>query len=335
MLHTFDDHIARVIGIEEAIIVHNMYYWIRKNEANGKHFYDGRTWTYNSRSAFSELFIYMSDNAIYRTIASLVKQDIIMKGNYNKLRFDRTCWYAFTDKGLSMLRKANLHCAKSNNAVSETEQTIPDSKQHIVNTNSNKNISTLVDIQKGIDEEEDLINDAMLNTCQDNFNQEELITDVHSVDFSDESNNIQEQQSSKNQKKERKEKSCAKKEKKGKTVRRPYGEYNNIYLTDAELDKLREKRGLKNDLNEVIDYFSREVEMKGYKYENFYLAILKWGLTSYDNYTARNNNQLSRQNTGICQQQGYNNNSARATAADKRAELNDLEAMALAILSQP
>lgn len=60
MIHNFDINIAEKYGINAAIILQNMYYWIEKNRANEKHFHDGYYWTYNSLKAFEELFPYMS-----------------------------------------------------------------------------------------------------------------------------------------------------------------------------------------------------------------------------------------------------------------------------------
>ena len=64
MIHNFDTNIAEKYGINAAIILQNMYYWIEKNRANEKHFHDGYYWTYNSLKAFEELFPYMSTKQI-------------------------------------------------------------------------------------------------------------------------------------------------------------------------------------------------------------------------------------------------------------------------------
>lgn len=46
MKHIFDVEIAKKYGINVAVILENMSYWIKKNEANDKHFYEGKYWTY-------------------------------------------------------------------------------------------------------------------------------------------------------------------------------------------------------------------------------------------------------------------------------------------------
>ena len=53
-----------------------------------------------------------------------------------------------------------------------------------------------------------------------------------------------------------------------------YGKYKNVLLTDEEIKQLREK--LPNDWEKWIETFSEGLELKGYKYNNHYLAILQW-----------------------------------------------------------
>lgn len=98
MNHSFDIEHARAYGLHEAILIFNLEFWLAKNKANRKHFYDGRTWTYNTAKAYAELFPYFSDRQIRRTLDSLEAQDVIVKGNYNPNGYDRTLWVAFTDR---------------------------------------------------------------------------------------------------------------------------------------------------------------------------------------------------------------------------------------------
>ena len=48
MQHYFDINIAMKYGIQPAIILNNLYFWIEKNRANEKHFYDGYYWTWSN-----------------------------------------------------------------------------------------------------------------------------------------------------------------------------------------------------------------------------------------------------------------------------------------------
>lgn len=99
MKHIFDTDIAKEYGLHTAIILENLNFWIAKNEANSVNYFDGYYWTYNSIKAFSELFPYMSKKQIRATLDKMTDHGLIVKGNYNKSPYDRTCWYAITQKG--------------------------------------------------------------------------------------------------------------------------------------------------------------------------------------------------------------------------------------------
>ena len=134
MEHSFDVRIAKEYGIEEAIILNNMYFWIEKNKANNQHFYDGKYWTYNSKKAFAELFPYMSERQIDYAISNLIKKGLIEKGNYNKVGFDRTLWYSITKMGYCILQNCEMEATKLLNGTNKIVEPIPDNKQQIEKT---------------------------------------------------------------------------------------------------------------------------------------------------------------------------------------------------------
>lgn len=121
MHHTFDIEHAAKYGIEEAILISNFQYWIGHNKANRTHQYADRTWTYNSVKAFAELFPYMSAPRIRRTLESLVKQGVLLEGNYNASTYDRTKWYAFFDE--SIFLNGQIHLTKSANGIADSGKT--------------------------------------------------------------------------------------------------------------------------------------------------------------------------------------------------------------------
>jgi DNA-binding PadR family transcriptional regulator len=138
--HTFDIDIAKDYGIESAIIMQNISFWIEKNKANGVHFHDGYYWTYNSIKAFNELFPYMSESTIRRTLKSLEENGIIKTGNYNKVGYDRTMWYAITEKGFCILNKSilsnqQMDLSEMSNGNGQSNKPIPDIKPVIKQDN--------------------------------------------------------------------------------------------------------------------------------------------------------------------------------------------------------
>lgn len=103
MLHYFDPLVAAEVGVNAAVIFQNIYHWVEKNRANNVHFHDGRYWTYNSLSAFSEMFPYLTQKQVRTAIQKLKSVGYIISGNYNKVGFDHTTWYALTDAGYAVL----------------------------------------------------------------------------------------------------------------------------------------------------------------------------------------------------------------------------------------
>lgn len=128
MQHYFDVEIAKEYGILEAILVQNFQHWIAKNEANNKNFYDGYYWTFNSTRAFNELFPYVSERQIKNALKHLRDEGILQTGNYNKVTYDRTLWYSFTDKGKSIVQKCPMDSAKMSNGKVNNVPPIPDNK---------------------------------------------------------------------------------------------------------------------------------------------------------------------------------------------------------------
>lgn len=95
-MHFFDIAIAEELGVNAAIVLSNLEFWIKKNIANGKHFHEGRYWTYNSVKAFDKLFPYLTTNQIRTAIDKLVDGGYVLKGNFNKVNYDKTTWYALS-----------------------------------------------------------------------------------------------------------------------------------------------------------------------------------------------------------------------------------------------
>lgn len=144
MYYGFDVEVALEYGVNEAIILNHLVFWINKNKANNRHFYDGRYWTYNSQQAFSELFPFWSKHQIHRLLKSLEERNIIIKGNYNKASYDRTLWYAISDSAISKLQNRNMEVAKLQRRNCDFTTPIPDNNQ-IKNTDINTDIRDIVE----------------------------------------------------------------------------------------------------------------------------------------------------------------------------------------------
>ena len=97
-----DRVLAQNIGLNEAIIIQQLHYWIMQNKRQNKNFYDGRYWTFNSLENWhKDTFYFWSLNTIKRTFKKLENEGLLIIGNYNKKGYDRTKWYSINYDELS------------------------------------------------------------------------------------------------------------------------------------------------------------------------------------------------------------------------------------------
>jgi len=100
--HHFNVGEAIQYGVNKAILLHNIRFWLIRNMANNthKHKIDGKIyyWTYNSSTAFRKLFPYFKDRSIRQWLLELEKDGILLSGNFNKFGYDKTKWYTIKDE---------------------------------------------------------------------------------------------------------------------------------------------------------------------------------------------------------------------------------------------
>lgn len=87
--------LAMKIGLNEAIVLQQIHYWLVGNEAKQSqdHYHDGRWWTYNTLEEWGKNFPFWSTRTIQRVLDSLRKMGLVLTGCYNKSGYDKTLWY--------------------------------------------------------------------------------------------------------------------------------------------------------------------------------------------------------------------------------------------------
>lgn len=86
---------AAVLGVNEALVLGMVDYWINKNRENNINYKNGRYWTFNSIKKWRERYFYFwSERTVKRIFESLEEKGILIVGNFNKVGFDRTKWYS-------------------------------------------------------------------------------------------------------------------------------------------------------------------------------------------------------------------------------------------------
>jgi hypothetical protein len=143
-LHSFDPVIAEKVGANAAVVYQNIVFWAEHNmnNRNKKHgreyWHDGYWWTFNSRSAFSEQFSYLTADQIRTALDKLVSVGLLKKGNYNKAGFDKTNWYApVISASWPVGEKSPTDGGSDPNPLGENPQPIPDSKPDSKTDNKN------------------------------------------------------------------------------------------------------------------------------------------------------------------------------------------------------
>ena len=81
--------LAVKIGLNEALVLQQIHYWV----LSSKHEINGRKWIYNTYKEWNLQFPFWSESTIKRTIHSLQVQGLILTGNFNRSKMDKTKWY--------------------------------------------------------------------------------------------------------------------------------------------------------------------------------------------------------------------------------------------------
>ncbi len=108
MEYGFNIIIAEKLGVNEAIMIKNFQFWLEKNKANEKSYYEGRYWTYNSIGAFCKIFPFWSRDQIRYILKKLTDKGILISGNFNKSPYDKTLWYSLNEEKVEELSKKDV-----------------------------------------------------------------------------------------------------------------------------------------------------------------------------------------------------------------------------------
>jgi len=101
--------LAITVGLNEAIFLQQLHYWLVKNKGKPEMFKGGRYWCFCSLDQWKEQFPFWSRSTLRRTIASLETKEIVITGNFNKRGFDKTLWYSIDYEALEKVKISNLN----------------------------------------------------------------------------------------------------------------------------------------------------------------------------------------------------------------------------------
>ena len=143
-----DRGLARIIGFSEAVVITQLHQWIEYNRKHKKNYKDGYYWTYGSMEKLHEEYfdILGSVRTVRRVFKKLEKNGYLIVSNYNKLNFDKTCWYRVNYEKFDLLKKGyrdgqNDHTEKDNLTISDVDNlTISEVDKMTTPIPNNKNI---------------------------------------------------------------------------------------------------------------------------------------------------------------------------------------------------
>lgn len=85
---------TKLKSADQALFLHHIAYWIEYNERLERNFHEGRYWTYSTLEDLNAHFPYWTKDQLRTIINKLVEKGVVLKGNYNENKYDRTVWYS-------------------------------------------------------------------------------------------------------------------------------------------------------------------------------------------------------------------------------------------------
>lgn len=157
MIHSFNTKLAEKYGIEGAILIEHLYWWIHKNECNEEMFKEGRVWCYSTAKGFAKYIPYMNPQKIRRELLRLEELGVILINNFNDSPINKTLWYAFSDAGMKELVALDYDFLKMKNGVfknEKSEYTIKEDNNNNNKKNNSKELSKKVEVNEEYKEKE-------------------------------------------------------------------------------------------------------------------------------------------------------------------------------------
>lgn len=137
-MHHFDVEDAMKYGVEKAVVLSNIRFWLNNNKNKDlttvKH--DGYYWMYNTAKDMSNVLPYFTQSKVQRLLKQLEDDGVLIVGNYNKVKYDRTKWYTLSE--FTYDENCSTQTPELNIGNEGNEQPIQDSK---TNTKTNNKIN--------------------------------------------------------------------------------------------------------------------------------------------------------------------------------------------------
>ncbi|WP_104694789.1 hypothetical protein [Helicobacter equorum] len=158
--HSFNVNVAKKVGVNKAILLQYIEFWVDKNKANKVLIHEGKAWVYHTASGFEEIFSYMKANTIAKYLVELEKEGYLHSSQNiekGKNRNNRVKYYTLGDAYFSITEKEAQNqneCAKNQNEPAQNQNECA-KNQNVYNDISleNNNISKS-EVTKELDKQE-------------------------------------------------------------------------------------------------------------------------------------------------------------------------------------
>ena len=241
--HNFNVNVAKLYGVNCALILQNIWFWVKHNEKIGANFFDGVYWVYQSTKTLEEIFPYLTHKQIVLAIRKLRSEEIILAKNYNRAKYDRTLWYSVSEKGKKLLLDNDIDGSNKDECISpESQIDMAEKGNSFCPTGKtempSKSNATASEVKPIPDIEEDIEKDIRNKISTGGENEKKYASPPRAP------------------------------------LRHKFGQYQNVLLSDDELEKLKEEFPL--DYEERIDNLSGYIASTGRTYKNYLATIRNW-----------------------------------------------------------
>lgn len=123
----FKSEYAQKYGMLEAVIIWQLHFYLTHAKSNKQKYHDNKYWTFNSVKAWQEQLPFATYKQIKDALYKLRKLGIVIVGNFNKKKYDKTLWYSLSDEFFkhTLVPTGTNHCPSKDNGESLEGQPIP------------------------------------------------------------------------------------------------------------------------------------------------------------------------------------------------------------------
>lgn len=115
--------LAALIGLNEAIVLQQIHYWIKKKSGGVEH--GGARWVFNTLDRWHEQFPFWSQDTVKRALAALKAKGLIKVEKLAEIGRDRTNYYTIDYTQIALLEAGNLHQCMGANCTDGKGQSAP------------------------------------------------------------------------------------------------------------------------------------------------------------------------------------------------------------------